>query len=74
MNLICYSDKINDYLKQDAVIDYNSDVVAEAADTLFQNAAGELDIVKTAFEFIRDQIPHSGISMKMRYHVPLRRC
>lgn len=40
-----YSDRINDYLKQDDVIDYKNKAITELADTLFQKADNESDFV-----------------------------
>lgn len=60
MNLVLYSNQIDDYLKCDNVIDYDNEDIAELADTLFNRADNELDFVKTAYEFVRDHISHSA--------------
>lgn len=55
-----YSDRINDYLRQDDVIDYKNKAITELADTLFQKADNESDFVKKTYEFVRDHISHSA--------------
>ena len=60
MNLILHSNKIDDYLKHDDVIDFKNEAVSKLADALFQKADGELDFIKAAYEFVRDKISHSA--------------
>ena len=60
MNLILHSNKIDDYLKHDDVIDFKNEAVSKLADALFQKADGELDFIKAAYEFVRDNISHSA--------------
>ena len=42
------------------MIDYDKEAIAELADTLFRSAENELDFIKTAYEFVRDNISHSA--------------
>ena len=60
MNIVLYSNKVDEYLKHDDVIDYENEAIAELADTLYQKADNEFDFIKTAYEFVRDQISHSA--------------
>ena len=60
MNLVLHSNKIDDYLKHDDVIDFENEAVSKLADALFQKADGELDFIKAAYEFVRDNISHSA--------------
>lgn len=60
MNITLYSNKIDDYLKRDDVIDYENEAITELADTLFKNADNELDLIRSAYEFVRDNISHSA--------------
>ncbi len=60
MDIILYSDKIDEYLKYDSVIDYDNKAIIELADTLFKKADNELDFIKKAYEFVRDNISHSA--------------
>lgn len=45
MNIILYSNKIDEYLKHDSVIDYDNKAIMELADTLFKKADNELDLL-----------------------------
>lgn len=60
MNVVPYSNIIDEYLKEDAVIDYKNEVITQLADTLFQKANNELEFIKIAYEFVRDNIAHSA--------------
>lgn len=60
MNIIPSTDNIEEYLKQDDVIDYNNDVITQIADLLFQRADSETQFIKAAYEFVRDRISHSA--------------
>lgn len=60
MNITLYSNKIDEYLKHDNVIDYDNEAISELADALFKNADNELNFIKTAYEFVRDNISHSA--------------
>ena len=58
--MILYSNKVDEYLKHDNVIDYDNESIIELADRLFQKADDELDFIKKAYEFVRDNISHSA--------------
>ena len=60
MDITLYSNKIDDYLKHDDVIDYENEAIIELADALFQKANNEFYFIKTAYEFVRDNISHSA--------------
>lgn len=60
MNIVLYSNKIDEYLKHDNVIDYDNKAVQKLADKLFNTANNELDFIKAAYEFVRDKISHSA--------------
>ena len=54
------SNKMGDYLKSDDVIDYEKQSIAQLADMLFQKSTGEIEFIKAAYEFVRDNISHSA--------------
>ena len=56
MDIVLYSNKIDDYLKCDNVIDYDNETIIELANTLFMEANNECAFIKTAYEFVRDNI------------------
>ncbi|MEE1099927.1 MAG: hypothetical protein U0K86_00360 [Agathobacter sp.] len=60
MNIIQHSDIIDEYLKEDEVIDYKNEFIVEQANTLFEKASNELEYIKIAYEFVRDNISHSA--------------
>ena len=60
MNIVPYSNKMDEYLKADDVIDYTNKSIIQLADTLFKNANNEMEYIKAAFEYVRDKISHSA--------------
>lgn len=60
MNIVLYSNKTEEYLKHDNVIDYNNEAITELADALFKKANNMIDFVKITYEFVRDNISHSA--------------
>ncbi len=60
MNVVLYSNKVDEYLKQDNVVDYDNEDIIELADKLFRKASNELDFIKITYEFVRDNILHSA--------------
>ena len=60
MTVLPYTDKIDEYLEFDDVIDYKNEAIREVADVLFQKANDELSFIKNAYEFVRDNISHSA--------------
>lgn len=59
MNIILYSNEINQYLTVDEVIDYKNTAITQLADSLYQKTNTELEFIKAAYEFVRDKISHS---------------
>ncbi len=60
MNIMPSTENIEEYLKQDDVIDYNNDNITQLADLLFQRADSKIEFIKAAYEFVRDKISHSA--------------
>ena len=60
MNIIQHSNKIEEYLKEDEVIDYKNEAIVQLADTLFEKANNELEYIKISYEYVRDNISHSA--------------
>ncbi len=54
------SDAMHRYLTPSKYIDFETPNVAAAAADLAQGAESELEMTKRCFEFVRDQIKHSG--------------
>lgn len=59
MKWILESSNIYDYLKEDRYIDYNDLMIKKKSKELFLSFHDEKSKIKSAFEFVRDQISHS---------------
>lgn len=59
MQLICQSNTLQDYLLELEMVDYSHPLIAEKVKELLSDLADEIEIIKTAFEFVRDNIAHS---------------
>lgn len=60
MRMILESKCIDDYLQSDKYIDYNHPSIQEKAKELFEGITDEKQKINIAFEFVRDEISHSG--------------
>ena len=60
MDIILYSNVIEDYLKCSNVIDFDNKEIIALTDMLFNKSYNELDFIKRAYEFVRDNISHSA--------------
>ena len=60
MNLSVYTDNIDEYLKREDIVDYENVNIIQLADSLWSNADGNVDYIKKAYEFVRDNISHSA--------------
>ena len=58
--IVPYIDKMEEYLKEDTVINYKCESIAQLSNQLFQKADNELDYIKIAYEYVRDNISHSA--------------
>lgn len=59
MQLVCESNKFDDYLLELDVVDYSYPLIREKVEALFTYSLNEMDMIKTAYEFVRDNIAHS---------------
>lgn len=60
MKIELYSHDLREYIKSDAVINYDNEEVRGLAGMLFEKAADEVDFIKRSYEYVRDNIPHSA--------------
>ena len=60
MRITLFIDNIDEYLKEDSVIDYENEIITQLADALYQEADGEVEYIKKAYEFVRDNVSHSA--------------
>lgn len=59
MNMICESEKLDDYLLELNEVNYSNPLIVSKMDELFTASQTEIEKVKIAFEFVRDEIAHS---------------
>lgn len=50
---------MNAFLSNNEYIDYNSEIIRNGVSELFGQSMTDLEKVKVAYEFVRDEIPHS---------------
>ena len=55
-----FTDNIDEYLKEDDVIDYSNKIITQLADVLYQESDSEVEYIKKAYEFVRDNVSHSA--------------
>lgn len=51
---------IQDYIKRTEVIDYDNELIIPKCRELENGTTDEIDLIKTIYEFVRDEIHHSG--------------
>ena len=54
------SDDLSLYLESSDIIDYNNKNIVDLGDKLFNESKDEIDYIKKAFEYVRDNISHSA--------------
>lgn len=59
MSLICESSLLEDYLREDGIIDYSHPLIQETIRQLDTASDPEIERVRKTFEFVRDTIHHS---------------
>lgn len=60
MKVVPFNNNIEEYLKITDVIDFHDISIRQLADSLYENAENEIDFIKSAYEYVRDQISHSA--------------
>ena len=60
MGIVLFTDKIDEYLKEDNVIDYGNENITQLADALYQGTSNKVEYIKKVYEFVRDNISHSA--------------
>lgn len=58
--MLLYSNKVDEYLKYDSIIDYDNNAIIELAEALYKKADNEFDFIRIAYEFVRDKNSHSA--------------
>lgn len=60
MSLSIYTDNMDEYLKKDDVVNYENVNIIQLVDSLWSNADSDVEYIKKAYEFVRDNISHSA--------------
>ena len=60
MSLSLYTDNMDEYLKKDDVVNYENVNIIQLVDSLWSNADSDVEYIKKAYEFVRDNISHSA--------------
>lgn len=60
MKLSLYASETEDYLTCDEIVDFDNPKICRLSQSLFEQSNGELDFIKRAYEFVRDEISHSA--------------
>ena len=60
MSITPYSKEIKDYLRLTDIIDFDNEAVANLSDELAKVSKDEIDYIKRAYEYVRDEISHSA--------------
>ena len=60
MKLSLYASKTEDYLTCDEIVDFDNPKICRLSQSLFEQSNSELDFIKRAYEFVRDEISHSA--------------
>lgn len=56
----CQRTNIQDYIKRTVVIDYDNELIISKCRELENGITDEIDLIKRIYEFVRDDISHSG--------------
>ena len=60
MSTILFTDNIDEYLKEDDVINFGNENIMQLANVLYQGTSDEVEYIKRAYEYVRDNISHSA--------------
>ena len=60
MNIIPSTENMELYLSSDDVIDYKNEMITKLADSIYQKADSEIEFIRAAYEYVRDNISHSA--------------
>lgn len=55
-----FTDNMDEYLKEDEVVDFENEKIVQLADSLCKESADETEYIQRAYEFVRDRISHSA--------------
>jgi len=60
LDLILETNNLEDYLKSSEIIDYDNETIKEIARQLSEEIEDEVETIRTAYNFVRDNVHHSA--------------
>lgn len=54
------TEHIEEYIKEDEIIDYSNEMIVKLAEELHEQSGNETEYVRAAYEYVRDHISHSA--------------
>ena len=54
------TEHIEEYIKEDEIIDYSNEMIAKLAEELYEQSGNESKYIRAAYEYVRDHISHSA--------------
>ena len=60
MNIKPLTEHIEEYIKEDEIIDYSNEMIGKLAEELYEQSGNETEYIRAAYEYVRDHISHSA--------------
>ncbi len=60
MKIKPFTEHIEEYIKEDEIIDYSNEVIVKLAEELYEQSGNETEYIRAAYEYVRDHISHSA--------------
>ena len=60
MNIKPLTEHIEEYIKEDEIIDYSNEMIVMLAEELYEQSGNETEYIRAAYEYVRDHISHSA--------------
>ena len=60
MNIKPLTEHIEEYIKEDEIIDYSNEMIVKLAEELYEQSGNETEYIRAAYEYVRDHISHSA--------------
>ena len=54
------TEHIEEYIKEDEIIDYSNEMIMKLAEALYEQSGNETEYIRAAYEYVRDHISHSA--------------
>ena len=54
------TEHIEEYIKEDEIIDYSNEMIVKLAEALYEQSGNETEYIRAAYEYVRDHISHSA--------------